>query len=175
VRSRAALVRIPALSPAFALVGSVEGTSDEQARDLFDAGFFGAMNVLRAALPVLWSQRSGRVFQMSSIFGEISFPATGMLAAVKQARDPLPRAASPPRPSTPPARPDHPVTDLSQGNGSSVGPSSAASSTSMSGPLKAPGQRQWPNSKTPQAVAGEGRERVHPHRRNGGELGEPGP
>jgi NAD(P)-dependent dehydrogenase (short-subunit alcohol dehydrogenase family) len=85
VRSRAALVRIPELSPAFAWVGSVEGTSDKQARDLFDAGFFGAMNVLRAALPVLWSQRSGRVLQMSSIFGEISFPATGMLAAVKQA------------------------------------------------------------------------------------------
>jgi NAD(P)-dependent dehydrogenase (short-subunit alcohol dehydrogenase family) len=69
----------------FALVGSVEGTSDKQARDLFDAGFFGALNVLRAALPVLRSQRSGRVLQMSSIFGEMSFPATGMLAAVKQA------------------------------------------------------------------------------------------
>jgi NADP-dependent 3-hydroxy acid dehydrogenase YdfG len=69
----------------FALVGSVEGTSDRQARDLFDTGFFGALNVLRAALPVLRSQRSGHVLQMSSIFGEMSFPATGMLAAVKQA------------------------------------------------------------------------------------------
>lgn len=44
-----------------------------------------ALNVLCAALPVLRSQRSGRVLQMSSIFGEMSFPATGMLAAVKQA------------------------------------------------------------------------------------------
>jgi NADP-dependent 3-hydroxy acid dehydrogenase YdfG len=69
----------------FALVGSVEGTSDKQARDLFDTGFFGALNVLRAALPVLRSQRSGHVLQMSSIFGEMSFPGTGMLAAVKQA------------------------------------------------------------------------------------------
>lgn len=69
----------------FALVGSVEGTSDKQARDLFDTGFFGALNVLRAALPVLRSQRSGHVLQMSSIFGEMSFPATGMVAAVKQA------------------------------------------------------------------------------------------
>jgi NAD(P)-dependent dehydrogenase (short-subunit alcohol dehydrogenase family) len=69
----------------FALVGSVEGTSDKQARDLFDTGFFGAVNVLRAALPVLRSQRSGHVLQMSSIFGEMSFPGTGMLAAVKQA------------------------------------------------------------------------------------------
>jgi NAD(P)-dependent dehydrogenase (short-subunit alcohol dehydrogenase family) len=69
----------------FALVGSVEGTSDTQARDLFDTGFFGALNVLRATLPVLRSQRSGHVLQMSSIFGEMSFPGTGMLAAVKQA------------------------------------------------------------------------------------------
>jgi NAD(P)-dependent dehydrogenase (short-subunit alcohol dehydrogenase family) len=69
----------------YALVGSVEGTSDRQARDLFDTGFFGALNVLRAALPVLRSQRSGHVLLMSSIFGEMSFPATGMLAAVKQA------------------------------------------------------------------------------------------
>lgn len=69
----------------FALLGPVEGTSDKQARELFDTGFFGALNVLRAALPVLRSQRSGHVLQMSSIFGEMSFPATGMLAAVKQA------------------------------------------------------------------------------------------
>ena len=69
----------------YALMGSVEGTSDEQARDLFDTGFFGALNVLRAALPVLRGQRSGHVLQMSSIFGEMSFPGTGMLAAVKQA------------------------------------------------------------------------------------------
>ena len=69
----------------FALVGSVEGTTDRQARDLFDTGFFGALNVLRAVLPVLRSQRSGHVLQMSSIFGEMSFPGTGMLAAVKQA------------------------------------------------------------------------------------------
>lgn len=69
----------------FASVGSVEGTSDRQARNLFDTGFFGALNVLRAALPVLRSQRSGHVLQMSSIFGEMSFPGTGMLAAVKQA------------------------------------------------------------------------------------------
>jgi NADP-dependent 3-hydroxy acid dehydrogenase YdfG len=69
----------------FALVGAVEAISDAQARNLFDTGFFGALNILRAALPVLRRQRSGHVLQMSSIFGEMSFPATGMLAAVKQA------------------------------------------------------------------------------------------
>lgn len=69
----------------YALLGSVEGTGDEQVRDLFDTGFFGALNVLRSVLPVLRRQRSGHVLHMSSIFGEMSFPGTGMLAAVKQA------------------------------------------------------------------------------------------
>lgn len=69
----------------YALVGPVEGTSDKQARELFDTGFFGGLNVLRAVLPVLRGQRSGHVLAMSSVFGEMSFPATGMLAAVKQA------------------------------------------------------------------------------------------
>jgi NADP-dependent 3-hydroxy acid dehydrogenase YdfG len=69
----------------YALVGSVEGTSDRQARDMFDTGFFGALNIMRATLPVLRRQRSGHVLQISSIFGQMSFPGTGMLAAVKQA------------------------------------------------------------------------------------------
>jgi NADP-dependent 3-hydroxy acid dehydrogenase YdfG len=72
----------------YALVGSVEGTSDKQARDLFDTCFFGALNVLRAALPVLRSQRSGHVIQMSSIFGEClslpraCWPRSGKLSGV---------------------------------------------------------------------------------------------
>jgi hypothetical protein len=37
-------------------------------------------------------------------------------------------------------------------SGSSVGPSSAASSTSMSEPRRSPGQGQWPSSGTPQAT-----------------------
>jgi len=69
----------------YALVGSVEGTTDQQARDIFDTGFFGPLNILRAALPVLRGQHSGHVLQMSSMFGQMSFPATGMLAASKQA------------------------------------------------------------------------------------------
>jgi NAD(P)-dependent dehydrogenase (short-subunit alcohol dehydrogenase family) len=78
----------------FALVGPVEGTSDKQARDLFDTGFFGALNVLRSALPVLRSQRSGHVLQMSSTFDGTPFPATGMLAAVRQALGGVARAMS---------------------------------------------------------------------------------
>ncbi|MFF2521266.1 SDR family NAD(P)-dependent oxidoreductase [Streptomyces liangshanensis] len=69
----------------YASVGSVEGTGDRQARDMFDTGFFGVLNVMRAALPVLRRQRSGHVLQMSSLFGHVSLPAVGLVSAVKQA------------------------------------------------------------------------------------------
>ena len=47
-----------------------------------------------------------------------------------------------------PPRPDHPVADLSQER-IQRRPSSAASSTSMSGPHRSPGQDRWPSSGTP--------------------------
>jgi putative transposase len=46
-----------------------------------------------------------------------------------------------------PPRPDHPPV-TSPRSGSSVGPSSAASSTNMSGPRRSPGQDRWPSSET---------------------------
>lgn len=67
------------------LFGPAESATDGQARELFDTSFFGVLNVLRASLPVLRKQRSGHVFQMSSLFGQMSYPGTGLLAAVKHA------------------------------------------------------------------------------------------
>jgi NADP-dependent 3-hydroxy acid dehydrogenase YdfG len=72
-------------SAAYGLFGPVEETTDEQSRALFDTNFFGVLNVLRASLPVLRAQRAGHVFQISSLFGQMSYPGTGMLAATKHA------------------------------------------------------------------------------------------
>lgn len=69
----------------YGLFGAVEATTDEQARAIFDTNVFGVLNVLRAALPVLRAQRAGHVVQMSSLFGHMSFPGTGVLAATKHA------------------------------------------------------------------------------------------
>jgi NAD(P)-dependent dehydrogenase (short-subunit alcohol dehydrogenase family) len=69
----------------YGLFGAVEATTDEQARAIFDTNVFGVLNVLRAALPVLRLQRAGHIIQMSSIFGHMSFPGSGMLAATKHA------------------------------------------------------------------------------------------
>jgi NAD(P)-dependent dehydrogenase (short-subunit alcohol dehydrogenase family) len=72
-------------SAGYGLFGPVEKTTDAQARAIFDTNFFGVLNVLRAALPVLRTQRAGHVFQLSSLFGQMSWPGTGLLAATKHA------------------------------------------------------------------------------------------
>jgi NAD(P)-dependent dehydrogenase (short-subunit alcohol dehydrogenase family) len=72
-------------SAGYGLFGPVEMATDKQARAIFDTNFFGVLNVLRATLPVLRKQRTGRVVQMSSHFGQMSYPGTGMLAATKHA------------------------------------------------------------------------------------------
>lgn len=61
-------------SAGYGLFGPIEKTTDEQARNIFDTNFFGVLNVLRAALPILRKQRAGHVFQMSSLFGHMSYP-----------------------------------------------------------------------------------------------------
>lgn len=72
-------------SAGYGLFGPVEMATDEQARAIFETNFFGVLNVLRATLPVLREQRAGHVVQMSSHFGQMSYPGTGMLAATKHA------------------------------------------------------------------------------------------
>jgi NADP-dependent 3-hydroxy acid dehydrogenase YdfG len=72
-------------SAGYGLFGPVEMATSEQARAIFETNFFGVLNVLRATLPVLRKQRAGHVVQMSSHFGQMSYPATGMLAATKHA------------------------------------------------------------------------------------------
>ena len=70
---------------AYGLFGAVEATTGEQTRAIFDTNVFGVLNVLRAALPVLRKQRAGHVVQMSALFGHMSWPGTGVLAATKHA------------------------------------------------------------------------------------------
>ena len=53
----------------FGLFGPLEELADEDLRREFDTNVFGAVNVLRAALPVLRAQRSGHIVQISSLEG----------------------------------------------------------------------------------------------------------
>ncbi|MFP3550912.1 SDR family oxidoreductase [Paraburkholderia sp. SIMBA_049] len=49
--------------------GTFEGLSDEEFRKSFEVNVFAPLNVLRHCLPYLRRQRSGRVFNISSIIG----------------------------------------------------------------------------------------------------------
>jgi NAD(P)-dependent dehydrogenase (short-subunit alcohol dehydrogenase family) len=53
----------------FGLFGPLEEIGDEDLRGEFDTNVFGAVNVLRAALPLMRAQRSGHIVQISSLEG----------------------------------------------------------------------------------------------------------
>lgn len=65
-------------------LGTVEEVTDAEARKNFDVNVFGVLNVLRAALPYLRAQRSGHVFNISSIGGYTGdFSGWGIYCATK--------------------------------------------------------------------------------------------
>ena len=53
----------------FGMFGALEELSDEQLREEFETNVFGAVNVIRAALPEMRARRSGHIVQISSLEG----------------------------------------------------------------------------------------------------------
>jgi len=78
-------IDVVANNAGYGLFGAVEEASDAQARAIFDTNVFGALNVLRAVLPVLRQQWHGHILQGSSYFGQTAVPGVGLLAATKYA------------------------------------------------------------------------------------------
>lgn len=68
----------------YGLVGGIEELSDAEARSNFDVNVFGALNVIRKALPQMRSQQSGHIINISSIGGFVGdFPGFGIYCATK--------------------------------------------------------------------------------------------
>ena len=65
------------------LLSAVEEASDSAARAVFDTNVFGILHVLRAVLPTLRTQRSGRIINLSSIGGFIGSAGWGVYCATK--------------------------------------------------------------------------------------------
>ena len=62
-----------------------EESSIEQARSIFDTNFFGILRTTRAVLPHMRHQGSGRIINISSIFGFLPAPYMALYAATKHA------------------------------------------------------------------------------------------
>ncbi|WP_027378339.1 SDR family NAD(P)-dependent oxidoreductase [Chryseobacterium daeguense] len=65
-------------------LGTLEELSDEEARANFDVNVFGTLNVIRNAMPYLRNQKSGHIFNISSIGGfSGNFPGWGIYCSTK--------------------------------------------------------------------------------------------
>jgi len=79
--------RIDALvnNAGYTLVGSLEETSIEEAKEVFDTNFFGVLRISQAVLPIMREQGHGRIANISSVVGFLPAPYQGIYAASKHA------------------------------------------------------------------------------------------
>lgn len=65
-------------------IGTLEELTDEESRENFDINVFGTLNVVRNVMPFLRRQKSGRIYNISSVGGLFAgFPGWGIYCATK--------------------------------------------------------------------------------------------
>jgi len=67
------------------ITGSIEDTPTDEMRKVFDTNFFGAIDVSKAVLPQMRSQKSGFIINVTSIAGYMGLPFRGIYSATKGA------------------------------------------------------------------------------------------
>lgn len=73
----------------YGLLGAIEEVTDAQIRDQFEVNVFGALDIMRAALPHFRAKRSGHILNISSVGGFVAFPGVGVYNASKFALEAL--------------------------------------------------------------------------------------
>jgi short-subunit dehydrogenase len=69
----------------YTLIGSLEETAIEEAKQLFDTNFFGVLRMTQAVLRFMREQRSGRIVNIGSVVGFVPAPYQGIYCASKHA------------------------------------------------------------------------------------------
>ncbi len=69
----------------YTLIGSLEETSMEEAKEVFETNFFGVLRMSQAVLPIMREQGYGRIANISSVVGFLPAPYQGIYAASKHA------------------------------------------------------------------------------------------
>lgn len=67
----------------YGLFGSIEETSEKEARDQMETNFFGLLWLSQAAIPVMRQQGHGHIIQLSSVLGLVALPVLGLYNASK--------------------------------------------------------------------------------------------
>jgi short-subunit dehydrogenase len=67
----------------FGVHARIHETTDRQMREIFDVNFFGVFYGCRAVAPVMMQQRSGHIFNVSSVIGKRGCPFNGAYSATK--------------------------------------------------------------------------------------------
>ncbi|MFT8246450.1 SDR family oxidoreductase [Roseomonas sp. BN140053] len=73
----------------YVLSGKFEALATSQVRQLFDTNFFGVINLMRAALPVMREQRAGHILNVSSVAGVLGMANSSAYASSKFALEEL--------------------------------------------------------------------------------------
>ena len=89
---RAGRIDVLVNNAGYAQVGAIEETSITDAQAQFDTNLLGVIRLIKAVLPVMRRQGSGRIINVSSVVGQVAPPYMGMYATSKFALEGLSEA-----------------------------------------------------------------------------------
>jgi NAD(P)-dependent dehydrogenase (short-subunit alcohol dehydrogenase family) len=78
----------------YALMGPIEGVTQEQLERQFQTNVFGVVSTIQAVLPIMRQQSSGSIINVASVGGRIAFPMTASYHGTKWAVEGISEALS---------------------------------------------------------------------------------